>query len=156
MGGFGAAHLGMKFPELFGVISIKAPPLLEPDSQWRQVRQAWRNLFPTAMADDLEYFKANDPFQLAVQNAGKLRDHTYIRLTTHILTGENWIQARVEALHQQLLKNHIPHDYHVYESVKTHSPVGVFACQGDSAFDFFNSIATELRSGSSTHSRSVP
>ena len=89
MGGFGAAHLGLKFPELFGVISIKAPPLVEPDSKWHQVQQAWGKLFPTAMANDMEYFKANDPFNLAVQNADKLRDHTYIRLTTHVLTGEN-------------------------------------------------------------------
>ena len=27
MGGFGAAHLGFKFPEVFGVVSIMAPPL---------------------------------------------------------------------------------------------------------------------------------
>ena len=148
MGGFGAAHLGLKFPELFGVISIKAPPLVEPDSQWQQVRQAWGNLFPTAMAGDMEYFKANDPFTLAEQNAAKLRDHSYIRLTTHILTGENWIQARVEALHQQLVKNKVPHEYHVYESVKTHNPTGVFACQGDIAFNFFNAPPVSLRTGS--------
>ena len=156
MGGFGAAHLGFKFPDVFGVISIKAPPLVEPGSKWHQVQQAWGNLFPTAMANDLEYFKANDPFNLAVQNAAKLRDHTYVRLTTHILTGENWIQARVESLHQQLLKNHITHEYHVYESVKTHTSTGVFACQGDIAFNFFNSISPQLRNGSSISRRSSP
>jgi enterochelin esterase-like enzyme/dienelactone hydrolase len=147
MGGFGAAHLGFKFPELFGVISIKAPPLIEPDSQWRQVRQAWGNLFPTAMANDMEYFGANDPFTLVAQNAAKLRDHTCIRLITHVLTGENWIQARVEALHQALLKNGIPHDYHVYDSVKTHNPTAVFNCQGDGAFSFFNTIPAQMRHG---------
>jgi acetyl esterase/lipase/S-formylglutathione hydrolase FrmB len=145
MGGFGAAHLGFKFPQLFGVISIKAPPLVEPDSPWRQVRQAWGNLFPTAMAGDREYFKANNPFNLAAQNAAALRKHTCIRLTTHILTGENWLQARVEALHQQLLRNGIPHEYQLFESVKTHNPAAVFECQGDTAFDFFNSLPERLR-----------
>jgi enterochelin esterase-like enzyme len=153
MGGFGAAHLGFKYPQLFGVISIKAPPLVEPDSQWQQVRQARGSLFPTAMASDFAYFEANDPLHLAAQNAAQLRDHTYIRLTTHILTGENWIQARAEALHQQLLKNGVPHEYHVYESVKTHNPVAVFDCQGDTAFDFFNSLSPQLRRGSSSETR---
>jgi endo-1,4-beta-xylanase len=147
MGGFGTAHLGFKFPELFGVISIKAPPLVEPDSKWHQVQQAWGNLFATAMAGDLDYFKANDPFTLVAVNAAKLRDHTYIRLTTHILTGENWIQARVEDLHEQLMKNNVPHDFHVYETVKTHNPMLVFGCQGAIAFDFFNSLPAELRAG---------
>ena len=35
MGGFGAAHLGFKHPEVFGVVSIQAPPLLAPNSSRR-------------------------------------------------------------------------------------------------------------------------
>ena len=33
MGGFGAAHFGFKYPEVFGVVSIEAPALLGPDVQ---------------------------------------------------------------------------------------------------------------------------
>src|SRR5271166_6585876 len=47
MGGFGAAHLGFKYPDVFGVDSIMAPPLVEPGLSGLPA-QAWGRLFPTA------------------------------------------------------------------------------------------------------------
>src|SRR5436190_3825853 len=72
MGGFGAAQLGFKYPEIFGVVSIMPPPLLGPELKQRLPMQAWSRLFPLAMNNDLEYFRANDPFTLAEKNADKL------------------------------------------------------------------------------------
>ena len=58
MGGFGAAHLGFKYPEIFGVDSIMAPPLLEPGMKGLPA-EAWSRLFPTAMDSDMEYVNVN-------------------------------------------------------------------------------------------------
>ena len=69
MGGFGAAHLGFKYPDVFGFDSIMAPPLVEPGLTGLPA-QAWGRLFPTAMDGDMEYWKTNNPFDLAVKNAG--------------------------------------------------------------------------------------
>src|SRR5204862_7891593 len=76
MGGFGAAHFGFKYPELFGVVSITAPAMLGPELKQPRPVQAWSRLFPSpaAMGGDIEYFKANDRFALAVKNAAAIRD----------------------------------------------------------------------------------
>src|SRR5437016_10583851 len=103
MGGFGAAHFGFKYPEMFGVVSIQAPPLLGPELKQPLPTQAWSKLFPTAMGGDLAYFKENDPFALIAKNADALRDRSMIRIVTHV-ENENWLAPRCEEMHQLLLK----------------------------------------------------
>jgi len=138
MGGFGAAHLGFKFPEVFGVISIMAPPLVEPELQSPLPARAWHSLFTTAMLNDLDYFHANDPFTLAQKNAGALRDRTFIRIVAHE-EDEHWLIPQCEKLHQVLLKNSVQHEFCVFSNVKSHNPVRCMDTLGDSAFAFFSS-----------------
>jgi endo-1,4-beta-xylanase len=138
MGGFGAAHLGFKYPELFGVISIMAPPLLGPELQSPLPARAWHNLFTTAMLNDLDYFRANDPFTLAARNADALRDRTYIRIVAHA-ENEHWLIPQCEKLHEVLLANSIQHEFCVFSNVKGHNPVGCMDSLGDAAFAFFSS-----------------
>jgi endo-1,4-beta-xylanase len=138
MGGFGAAHLGLKFPEVFGVVSIMAPPLLGPELKQPLPARAWSNLFTTAMLNDLDYFRANDPFSLAGKNADALRDRTYIRIVAHS-EDEHWLMPQCEKLHQILLQQEIPHEFCVFANVKGHSPNGCLDSLGDAAFSFFSS-----------------
>ncbi len=104
MGGFGAALLGFKYPEVFGVVSIEAPALLGPHVEGRDAANAWAKLFPVAMGGDMEYFRAHDPFTLAVKNAAALRDRSLIRIATHQTPG-NWQSGRCEELHRLLWSN---------------------------------------------------
>ena len=138
MGGFGAAHLGFKFPEVFGVVSIMAPPLLGPELKQPLPTRAWSNLFTTAMLNDLDYFRSNDPFTLAEKNADALRDRTYIRIVAHS-EEEHWLVPQCEKLHQILLRNSVPHEFCVFTNVKGHSPNGCMDSLGDAAFSFFSS-----------------
>src|SRR5262249_18193211 len=110
MGGFGAAHFGFKYPELFGVVSIMAPPLLGPEPTQPLPARAWSRLFPTAMGGDLAYFQENDPFALIPKNAAALRDRSFIRIVTHI-EDENWLAPQCEKLHRVLMDNAIPHQF---------------------------------------------
>ncbi len=138
MGGFGAAHLGFKFPEVFGVISIMAPPLLGPELKQALPSNAWAKLFSSAMAGDLEYFRANDPFTLAEKNAAALREGTVIRIVAH-WENENWLGPQCEKLHQVLLRNMIPHEFYFLMNVKGHNRVQCLNTMGDGAFAFFSS-----------------
>jgi endo-1,4-beta-xylanase len=130
MGGFGAAHLGFKYPEHFSVISIMAPPLLGPELKQPLPMRAWSRLFPSAMNGDLEYFRANDPFALAAKNAEALRERTFIRIVCHV-ENENWLAPRCEALHQVLMQNQIPHEFCYLSNVKAHNRAQCLDTLGD-------------------------
>ena len=138
MGGFGAAHLGFKYPEVFGVISIQAPALLGPELEQPRPSQAWSRLFPNAMGGDLEYWQTNDPFLLVPKNADALRDRTLIRIVCHI-EDDNWLAPQCERLHQVLMQNNIPHEFCYFSNVKSHNRAQVLDTLGDSAFDYFSS-----------------
>src|SRR5262249_49986765 len=144
MGGFGAAHLGFKYPEVFGVVSIQAPPLLGPELRSPLPVRAWSRLFPSAMGGDLEYFRANDPFALVPQNAAALRDRSVIRIVTHV-EDENWLAPRCEELHQLLMKHTIPHHFLYLSNVKSHNRAQVLDPLGDAGWMFFTSAFTHLQ-----------
>lgn len=137
MGGFGAAHLGFKYPEIFGVDSIMAPPLVEPGMKGLPA-QAWSRLFPTAMDSDMEYWQANNPFELAAKNADKLRDHTFIRIVAHS-ENEHWLAPQCEKLHKILADHMVQHEYCFFVNVKSHNPIQCMDSLGDAAFAFFSS-----------------
>ncbi len=143
MGGFGAAHLGFKFPELFGVVSIQAPPLLGPELMSPLPARAWSRLFPTAMAGDLDYFRANDPFTLVKKNAEALRDRSVIRIIAHD-EDEHWLVPRCDELHQQLLKHGIAHQFFCLTNVKSHSPKQVNDTLGEAGLLFYASAFNYL------------
>lgn len=146
MGGFGAAHLGFKYPDVFGVVSIMAPPLLGPDLKAPLPTRAWSKLFPVAMGGDLDYFHANDPFSLVARNADAIRAHSVIRIVTHV-EDENWLAPRCEELHQLLMKHGIPHHFHYLSNVKSHNRAQVLSTLGDAGLMFFSSAFAQAQGG---------
>ena len=144
MGGFGAAHFGFKYPELFGVVSIQAPPLLGPDLTQPRPTQAWSRLFTTAMGGDLAYFRENDPFALAAKNADALRDRSFIRIVCHI-ENENWLAPQCEKLHKVLMDHTIAHQFLYLSNVKSHNAGQVTETLGDAGLMFFGSSFARLR-----------
>ncbi len=74
MGGYGALHLGMKYPQLFGAISGVAPAILRDLGQEPRERT-----FDTFFGDQA-YYDANGPWSLSKQNAAGLRAGTSIRV----------------------------------------------------------------------------
>jgi hypothetical protein len=145
MGGFGAAHLGFKYPEVFGVISIQAPPLLGPELKSPLPARAWSRLFPTAMGGDLNYFRANDPFSLVPKNADALRDRTVIRIIAHS-EDENWLVPRCDELHRLLMQHAVAHHFLVLTNVKSHSPNQVMDTLGDAGLMFYEAAFSYLAS----------
>ena len=138
MGGFGAAHLGLKYPDVFGVLSIMAPPLLGPELTQQLPKQAWSRLFPTAMAGDPDYFRANDPFTLVEKNAGKLRDRTVIRIVAH-MEDQQWLWPQCEKLHKLMAQHMIQHEFYFLTNVKSHNRAQCLNTMGEGAVAFFSS-----------------
>ena len=109
MGGFGAAHLGFKYPELFGTVVINAGALIDPSLP----------LLAQIFANDSERATAEHPMQLARQNADKLRGQTHIRIGCGSLDS---LLAKNKALHEELDELHIPHDFEIVPDVAHESP----------------------------------
>jgi endo-1,4-beta-xylanase len=109
MGGFGAAHLGFKYPELFGTVVINAGALIDPSLP----------LLMQIFGNDPQKGEAEHPMQLVRQNADKLRGHTHIRIGCGAL---DTLLTKNKALHELLDELKIPHDFEVVPDVAHESP----------------------------------
>jgi enterochelin esterase-like enzyme len=128
MGGYGALHLGMTYPSLFGAISSVAPAIL-PD-----LRDEPRERTFDTFGDDEAYYDANGPWTLARTNASALRQGTVIRL----LAGDQDARLRsaILALDGLLTELGIPH---VFAEVNGAGHVfrDIVEGLGDDAFAFW-------------------
>lgn len=102
MGGFGALHLGLKFPNLFGAISAVAPSILRNLSDEPLFRTSY------TFDNDQSYYEQVGPWNLAKVNSNQLHaENTNLR----ILSGANDsnLQPTLHEYHQWLKELHIRH-----------------------------------------------
>ncbi len=88
MGGYGAARMGFKYPELFAAVSMLAPGPMQPDFLAvgpRSNLQVRQRILDKVYGGDPDYFKAQSPWMLAEQHAETLRN---IRMPMRLLIGE--------------------------------------------------------------------
>jgi endo-1,4-beta-xylanase len=109
MGGFGAAHLGFKYPELFGTVVINAGALVEPTAP----------ILAQIFSNDTAKAGAEHPMQLARQNADKLRGQTHIRIGCGAVDN---LLPKNQALHELLDELKIPHEFEIVPDVAHESP----------------------------------
>jgi endo-1,4-beta-xylanase len=76
MGGFGAARLGFKYPDVFGVVSMFAPVL----APFEGMQDEMPLIVSDVWGDDRRYFAETDPWNLVAHNADKIRGKSKIRL----------------------------------------------------------------------------
>lgn len=107
MGGYGAAHLGFGYPDLFGAVTIGDGAL------WNKDEVAPR-LFSLAYGSDRDYYDRNDPSNLVDLNAGKIRGRTFIQ----ILEGsKDPLFPTDERFHRHLNQLGIANDFTVFEGL---------------------------------------
>jgi endo-1,4-beta-xylanase len=135
MGGFGTAHLGFKYPELFGTVGINSGALLRPEGI---VNAKFGNppLFQKMFGGDKERVLAEDPFELARKNADKIRGKTAIRVA---VGGDDSLKVRNEAMHDLLMELKIEHEWEVIPDV-AHEMPKFYRLQGAKAFGFYNQV----------------
>jgi len=135
MGGFGALHLGFKYPHLFGGVTALAHAPIRPDSGWPKVERVWQ-LGP--FAGNVDYFAENDPFQLVEKNAEAIRVGTQTRLTVGDADNPNTV-ARTRELHEKMTGVDLPCQLIVVPGIK-HSYMNLYAELGDGEFQFYRSL----------------
>ncbi|MCX7825719.1 MAG: alpha/beta hydrolase-fold protein, partial [Verrucomicrobiae bacterium] len=116
MGGYGAGHLGFKYPELFGTVVINAGALLDPNLTNVPKDGPMFGVFGNDRARRI----AEHPRELARKNAEKLRGKTRIRIGCGSLDN---LLPRNEDLHKVLAELGIAHDYEVVPDVAHDSPL---------------------------------
>ena len=118
MGGYGALRLAFAHPELFSAASAQSAALITETP--KQLDAAGHMGMPlTGVLDpvfgkpiDVAHWNANNPFLLARKNAAALR-----KLAIYFNCGQadNYdFEKGAAALHEELLKEGIRHEYHAY------------------------------------------
>jgi endo-1,4-beta-xylanase len=125
MGGFGAAHLGFKYPELFGAVSIVDGALADVDAM--RARQA--EVFQRIFGGSPERYASENPRTLVEKNADNIRGKMAIRLAVGALVPGN------RSFHEQLTRLNIPHDYDAFEV--SHNPLAIYDSLGDKNWRFY-------------------
>jgi enterochelin esterase-like enzyme len=127
MGGYGAAHLGFKYPDLFGIVGVMAGALITPRDS---VQPA---VFQKMFGSDPAYVQANDPFALARKNADVIRGKTTVRIA---VGDQDSLQVRNQALHELLGQLKIEHEYEVVPGVAHNSNL-FYDALGERAFAWY-------------------
>jgi endo-1,4-beta-xylanase len=128
MGGFGAARLGFKHPELFGVVSIVAGALYDED-EWPGLKR----IFLITFGGDKEYCKANLPQTIVQKNAEAIKGRTRIR----ILVGRNDLTfPQCQRFHELLNRLKIEHEFTVIPD-NNHDKQKFYADRKYATFDPF-------------------
>ena len=125
MGGFGAAHLGFKYPQLFGAVSIVDGALADVDAM--RTRQA--EVFQRIFGGSPERYASENPRTLIEKNADAIRGKMTIRLAVGALGPGN------RSFHEQLTRLNIPHDYDAFEV--GHNPLAIYDRLGDKNWRFY-------------------
>lgn len=137
MGGYGAARLGFKYPDLFAGISILAGGPFDLELRGPRARQNPRlrdQLLRDVCGGDLDYFRAISPWALAEPAAAALRDkQTVIR---HAVGDRDDTRDLNRQFHDRMTHLKIAHEYSELPNVGHDAPA-VFAALGDANGQFY-------------------
>jgi len=135
MGGYGAARLAFKHPDLFCAVSILGGGPLQrelkktPRATPRTREQILRRIYGGGQA----YFRAQSPWVLAERHAASLRRGVLIRQCVGEL--DETLPSNRE-LHEHLSRLKIPHTFTVLPGVE-HNPRALFRAMGESNWGFY-------------------
>lgn len=135
MGGYGAARLGLKFPEIFGAASVlSGGPLQQEFTHSPRVPELRREMvLQTVFGGDHDYFRAQSPWVLAEQNAHAVRSRLPLRLVIGELDEMLEVTRRFDA---HLTELAIPHSFIVLPGVG-HDTGDVLRALGDHGWQFY-------------------
>jgi enterochelin esterase-like enzyme len=134
MGGYGAARLGFKFPDLFATVSVLAGGPLQ--REFRETPRAGPQerglILNTVYGGDHAYFTAQSPWMLAEKHAAALRD-SRIRV---VVGDQDTMLANTRAFDQRLTQLGIRHEFHVVPGAE-HQPMALLRGIGEDFWRFY-------------------
>jgi endo-1,4-beta-xylanase len=132
MGGFGAAHLGFKHPELFGAVSMIDAALVDLGTM--QSRHA--ALYERIFGGKAENFQAENPRLLVEKNADAIRGKTAVRFAVGALVPGN------RSFHEQLTNLNITHAYDTFDV--GHNQGAIYDSLGEKNWQFYRQALTAI------------
>jgi S-formylglutathione hydrolase FrmB len=135
MGGYGAARLGFKYPQLFAAISLIAAGPLQLDftDAPRAGPKGRDQVLGTVFGGDMAYYQAQSPWRIAEQNADHLRTGLIIRQ----IVGDRDETLRFNRdFKQHLDALQIPQHYRQLPGIP-HNPNQVLDTLGDDNWAFY-------------------
>ena len=135
MGGYGAARLGFKYPELFRGVSIMGGGPLQADllDAPRAGQRRAAEVLARVYGGDEEYFRSVSPRVLAEQHAAVIAEGSLVRM---VCGSEDETFANNRDFHDHLARLGIPHTWTVLPGVD-HDPLGTLAGLGDDNWSFY-------------------
>jgi S-formylglutathione hydrolase FrmB len=135
MGGYGAARLGFKYPELFRAVSIMGGGPLQADllDAPRAGRRRAEQVLARVYGGDQQYFKSVSPRALAEQQQDKLTQGSLIRM---VCGDQDETFANNRDFHEHLEQLRIPHTWTVLPGVD-HDPLRTLEVLGDANWVFY-------------------
>ena len=137
MGGYGAARLGFKHPQLFAAVSLLgAGPLQAEFTETPRAAPRERDrLLATVYGNDMAYYREQSPWQIVERNAEKLRTGLLIR---QIVGDRDETLGFNREFKQHLDALKIPLTYRQLPDVP-HDPNLVLSTLGDDNWEFYRS-----------------
>jgi len=135
MGGYGAARLGFKYPELFRAVSIMGGGPLQADllAGPRAGKRRAAEVLQRVYGGDPDYFTSVSPRVLAEQRKDALAEGSLIRV---VCGDEDETFANNRDFHEHLERLGIPHTWTVLSGVD-HNPLRTLDALGDSHWAFY-------------------
>ena len=137
MGGYGAARLAFKYPEVIAAASIlSGGPLQKEFTHAPRAGQRKREIvLKRVFGGDHEYFKALSPWVLAETNADSIRDKLRLRL---VIGEKDEMLDVIKAFEKHLNRLKIPHIFRLVPRVG-HDPKAVLEAIDEESWDFYRS-----------------
>ena len=141
MGGYGAARLGFKYPELFRAISIMGGGPLQTNllDGPRAGRRRAEEVLDRVYGGDPEYFTNASPRVIAEQHADAIKKGSLVR---QVCGDKDETFANNRDFHEHLERLGIPHTWIVLPGVD-HNPLATLEALGDSNWGFYRQAFEE-------------
>ena len=123
-------------------MSILDPALLTGLDPSDNPHATWAGQVAYALGGDADLYQANNPFQLLVKNADKLRGRTKIRLVPHAGGSGLFFLAKCDEMHALLDKLAIAHVYDPRKDVRVHNVHVLYEAMGENGFGFYAEVFT--------------
>jgi len=139
MGGYGAARLGFKFPDVFRGVSIMGAGPLQADlldDAPRAGRRRAVEVLERVYGGDPEYFRSVSPRILAERHADAITRGSLVRV---VCGDRDETFANNREFHDHLERLGIPHTWTVLPGVG-HDPLGTLEALGDDNWEFYRRV----------------
>ena len=139
MGGYGAARLGFKYPQLFGAVSILAGGPLDLDFAGPRAtgNPAERErILQGTFGGDLDYYRSQNPITVAQQQADAVRGKVRVRIAVGARDNTGPLNR---AYSEHLKKLNIAHTFTIVPDVG-HDTLALFNGFGESNWELYRAV----------------